>query len=769
MRRFVLLIHFFPIIFGCGIVAINIFGCSSTSSLKKGEQLYTGANVNIKSTGDIPDEGTLKANLEKLIIPDPNGKLFGLFRIKLWLYNAGIFKETFGEPPVLLQSVIPDRVATRMKTLLENNGFFLANVRYKVNANGQTADITYQVDVSKPYVIDSVTVAGARTPLLDSIRAVMPGTLLTRKSQYNLSAISQERVRIDSALKDKGYFYFSPEYLIYRADTTAGNRSVDLDASVKRSIPQEGRQIYGMGDVSIYSGYSLTHDSASASRIPDTISVEGFRYIDYDRKFDPKAIVRSVFFKKGLPYSRNDHDLTLNRLMNLGVFKFVNVRFEENDSADVPRLDANIYLTPQLMKTIRIELQGVSKSNDFAGPVLNSTYQNKNFLRGAELFKLTLEAGFETSVSSQQAGSSYNVSVKTELQVPEFIAPIHFENVSSRFVPKTRFAIGFSMLDRLLYYEMISGDASFGYTWKETLNKQHDLNPFAISFAHLTRRTDQFNQLLATNPLLRKSFEEQFIVGSNYSFTYNDQLDQAEKNHFYFKGSIDFSGNILNAAQSLLTGVKGTTDNPHKILGTIYSQYSKIDFDVRHYFISVSQMTMLASRLIAGVGFAYGNSSTMPYVKQFYIAGSNSIRAFNARTLGPGSYKIPDSLANSAFNDQAGDIKLEGNLDFRFPIYSLVKGALFLDAGNIWLLHDDPGRPGSRFTTRTFLDQIAVGTGFGVRFDLSFFVLRFDLAWPLRVPSLPAGERWVANSINFLNSDWIKHNLVLNIAIGYPF
>jgi Outer membrane protein/protective antigen OMA87 len=476
-----------------------------------------------------------------------------------------------------------------------------------------------------------------------------------------------------------------------------------------------------------------------------------------------------VFFKKGEPYRREDHDLTLNRLMNLGVFKFVNVRFEETDSAGVPHLDAHIYLTPQLMKTIRFELRGVSKSNNFVGPVFNSSYQNKNLFKGAELFKFSLETGFETSISSKQAGSSYQAGVRTELQLPQFIAPFRIENVSSRFVPKTRIALGFRMLDRLQYYQMISGDAEFGYTWKETLSTEHVLNPFAVTFALLTKRTDKFNELLSTNPLLRKSFEEQFSIGPNYSFTYNDQLDQSEKNHLYFKGSADFSGNILYAAQSLLTGVKGTPDNPHRILGTVYSQYSKFDIDVRHYSNSTGQTTMLASRFIAGAGFAYGNSSTLPYVKQFYIAGSNSIRAFDARSLGPGTYKIPDSLATRLFNDQAGDIKLEANLDFRFPIVSIVHGAVFLDAGNIWLVHEDPARPGSRFSSGTFLDEIAVGTGFGIRFDLSFFVIRFDLAWPLRIPSLTAGERWVLDRIKFGDSGWRKNNLVLNIAIGYPF
>jgi outer membrane protein assembly factor BamA len=173
--------------------------------------------------------------------------------------------------------------------------------------------------------------------------------------------------------------------------------------------------------------------------------------------------------------------------------------------------------------------------------------------------------------------------------------------------------------------------------------------------------------------------------------------------------------------------------------------------------------------LIAGIGVAYGNSATLPYVKQFNIGGSNSVRAFSARSLGPGSYKIPDSVAAKSFIDQAGDIKLEVNSEYRFPIVSILRGALFIDAGNIWLLQEDPARPGSQFSSKTFLDEIAVGTGFGLRLDLSFFILRFDIAFPLRVPSLPQGERWVTNKINFGDPSWRKNNLALNIAIGYPY
>jgi len=312
-------------------------------------------------------------------------------------------------------------------------------------------------------------------------------------------------------------------------------------------------------------------------------------------------------------------------------------------------------------------------------------------------------------------------------------------------------------------------DASFGYIWKESINTEHNFSPLSITFAHLTNRTQKFEDLLSSNLFLRRSFEEQFIIGQIYSYTFNDQLEKDHKNHLYFKGTVDLSGNLLALLQSFSNNHAATPDNPYKLLGTTYSQYYKFDIDLRKYFNSEDQRKSLANRLIVGIGFPYGNSVSLPYVKQFYIGGSNSVRAFAAGALGPGSFKTPDSIAAKSFIDQAGDLKLEANTEYRFPLAGVLKGAVFIDAGNIWLLREDPGRPGSQFSSKTFLDEIAVGTGFGWRLDLSFFILRVDLAFPLRVPSLPSSERWVAGKINFGDPSWRKNNLALNIAIGYPF
>jgi outer membrane protein insertion porin family len=743
-------------------------GCSNTAYLAEGEKLYTGADVEIQRTGDTGEEGDLEDRVEGLIKPAPNSRLLGLFRLKLWLYNIGFFPESLGEPPVLFESVAPDRVASRIRTLLHNRGFFNADTRYDIEEEEKTASVRYTLFLQTPYRIRSIAVVQDSTPLAATIRENMTGTLIKVGDVYNLETLTAERDRIDRALKERGFYSFSPDYLVFRADSTAGDRTVDLTLGIKRSMPKEGARVFTIGRVTVYSGYSLNLDSLDVP-LEKVFDIDGIRYIDIDGKFAPDAIVRSVFFKPGKLYSREAHDLTLNRLMNLGVFKFVNIRFVETDSAGIPWLHVGIYLTPLLTKTIRLELQGVSKSSNVIGPVFDSSFRNRNLFRGAELLTWSIETGVELPLGSRQTlGRSIEVGTRATLDIPKFLVPFTLTNVSSRFVPKTRIVLGGRFLHRLEYYQMVTLETSFGYTWKENISKEHTFNPIALTLSHVTKTTQRFEDILQANVFIRRSVEQEFTIGPNYAFTYDDQFENDLKNHMYFRGGIDLSGNILSLVQRVFAGRGQSPENPYRIFGTVFSQYSRLDIDFRHYYQTVDRSSTIASRIILGAGFAYGNSSTLPYVKQFFVGGSNSVRAFPARSLGPGSYQTPDSLVSS-FIEEAGDVKVEASLEYRFPIVSIFKGALFADAGNIWLLRDDPARPGGKFSFTRLFDEMAVGTGFGLRLDLSFFLIRFDLAFPLRIPSRPAGDRWVIHQIDFGDPAWRKDNLVVNIAVGYPY
>jgi outer membrane protein insertion porin family len=463
-------------------------------------------------------------------------------------------------------------------------------------------------------------------------------------------------------------------------------------------------------------------------------------------------------------------------LMDLGIFKFVNIQYSEiaNDSG---KLRTNIYLTPLKKKSIRGEFQTVSKSNSFAGPGLQLTYTDRNIFKGAELFQVRFNTSYQAQFS-KRAGrlNSFELGSEASLTVPRFLTPIHIDYSAKKFLPKTDFRLGFNLQDRVNFFRLNSFNLSAGYTWRESEAKSHELYPIDVNFVQTGSESESFNELLQKNRFLQSSFEDQFIMGSRYSYTINTQLkpdlvsqfeERKLKTHsIFFNGNVQIAGNLVNAVQRQS---QKNEDRPYTLFNSPYSQFVRGDVDFRHYW-QLNQKNKLASRISLGTGYAFGNSETMPYIRQFSVGGSNSIRAFPARSVGPGTYSVLDDPLfkdSTLFIDQRGDIKLEANVELRFDIIKALKGAVFVDGGNIWLWREDT-REGSGFG-KDFYSEIAVGTGVGIRLDFNFFVLRFDTAFPLRKPNLERSQRWVFDDINFGSSGWRRDNLVYNIAIGYPF
>jgi outer membrane protein assembly factor BamA len=311
-------------------------------------------------------------------------------------------------------------------------------------------------------------------------------------------------------------------------------------------------------------------------------------------------------------------------------------------------------------------------------------------------------------------------------------------------------------------YALNSFKTSFGYQWKENIRKEHQLNVIDVTYVSPNHVTAEYLADIQEDPSLEKIIEKQLIFGPTYTYTYTNTMQKRRKNTFYFSGDLDLAGNVTG----LVTGANVKDGNQKNIFDVPFSQYVKMRGDLRHY-LKLGKESELASRIILGIGLPYGNSRALPTAKQFVVGGTNSIRAFRARSLGPGSY-LNAQTTNNFLPDQSGDLKLEFSTEYRAKLFSIVRGALFVDAGNVWLLNADPNKSGGEIT-KDFMKDIAVGAGAGLRFDLSFLVLRTDLAFPLRKPYLPQGQRWVIDDINFGSGPWRKENLILNIAIGYPF
>ena len=330
------------------------------------------------------------------------------------------------------------------------------------------------------------------------------------------------------------------------------------------------------------------------------------------------------------------------------------------------------------------------------------------------------------------------------------------------FVPRTKATIGYEYQNRQKLYSLNSFKGSFGYQWKENIRKEHELHVLDINYVSPTNVSKLYLEQIEQIKSLEKVIEKQLIFGPTYSYTYTNTMEKRKKHTFYYKGSMELAGNITG----LIAGSNVKKGDTTKVFGVPFSQFVKVDSDFRHY-LKLGDNSQLVSRVMVGAGYAYGNSSELPFIRQFFNGGTNSIRAFRARSIGPGTYDA--SAEDSPFlPDQSGDLKLELNAEYRAKLFSVVHGAVFVDAGNIWLLNKDENKVGAEIT-KDFMKQLAVGTGVGLRFDLSFLILRTDLAFPLRIPYLPEGQRWVLDKVRFGDSSWRKDNLVFNLAIGYPF
>lgn len=745
-----------------------ISSCTGTKFLNENQKFYTGAEIEFKGRYKSKADRQLKLDMEELLFPKPNTTILGS-RPLVWVHfvagtpkkEKGLrhwLKYKFGKEPVFFSEVDYRHTAELMNNKMHNEGFFENDVEYQVKESKKTARVIYTIVPGRPYHVGEITYESAEDPISKALEELKPASLISTGSRYRLDDLASERTRLKDGLKNKGFYYIDENHLIFDVDTTAGDRQVDVMLRKKSNIPAKAENIYRISDVFVVQDQKKSDSSVRAA---DTLFVDSVYYYDPGRMFRPGAVLGKVNLKPGNLYTQNDHNFTIGKLINLNAFRYVNVNFSE--TGEEGKLDAMVHLIPAEKKSLRVELQGAINSNDYVGPLLRATFQNRNFLRGAEVFELSLTAGFETQIyGGQQSGSltSFELGAGASLVFPDFVLPVPFDFRNSRFVPQTEVRLGVKRINRVNFFSMSSVDLGFGYRWNETVRKKHVVFPIDISVVNLTSTTEEFRELLEINSFLRSSYEEQFILGSRYSYFYNTQAQEKRGSidDFYFNGNIDLSGNIAYLLQS---SVSSNPEGDYSILGSEYSQFAKVDVDFR-YYRKISSKSKLATRVIAGAGYAYGNSESLPFIKQFSIGGSGSIRAFRARSIGPGSYRDPSVAQGGIFIDQTGDIKFEWNTEYRFDILGSLKGALFADVGNIWTIREDENRPGSHFAVKNFISEMAMGAGFGIRYDANFFVIRFDLAVPLREPFHPLAERWVFNDIGF-------DKVVYNIAIGYPF
>lgn len=763
------------------IGSLAMYACSTTKHIPEGERLYVEGDVQLQMDSNVNAErkALFEEHLEELLMPKPNKKLFGV-RWKLMFWNAAggydttnsnFFKRFLrkkGEEPVLLSDVNREYNENLLRNRMENLGFFNAEVNSDTTYNGKFGKIIYTGIPGKIYRIDTVIYEiDPNSNLGRDILKDKDKSLLKKGSNYNLDVILNERDRIDNELKNKGYYFFNPDNILVEVDSTIGNHKVNMYITIKPETTPEAKEPQKIGNIYIYPNYTLT--SQGYNRRPNTDMLDlfddNYYFIDRQNTFRKKVIANHIFFKRGQLYNRGDHNRTINHLVNLNAFKFVKNSFEP--SPDEPNtLDVYYHLTPLPKKSLRLELLAKTASV-YNGSEANVTWSLRNAFRGAETVTLNVFGGYETQTGGNinLNSSYYRYGAELGITWPRLLSPYNWAP-TRRFIPKTYLKFGYEFLNRRSAYVLNSSSLKYGYVWKENDQKQHDLTLAEIIYVQPRNISEAYKAQMDTVPTLKRIVDPQFSFGPNYTFTFTNTMDESLKHTFYFKGGTNLSGNVLG----LLQGAN-YDDNQKKLFGTVYSQFVKIEADGRHY-MKLGRYSQLASRIMLGMSYSYGNSRSLPYLKQFYSGGPNGLRAFRARAVGPGS-ALPENLGkDNFFADQTGDYKLELNTEYRARLvdmgFGVLNWAAFIDAGNIWLQNTEEDKAGGKLS-KDFLTELAVGAGAGLRFDLTFLILRTDFAIPLRLPYYPKGERWVIKNIDFGSSSWRRDNLIFNLAIGYPF
>lgn len=768
------------------VYVIHAMSCSNARYLSEKESLYLGSTVKILDTvASKADRKALETELEESVRPKPNGSFLG-FRLKLTLYNiAGVPKKEkglrnwlrnkIGEPPVLGSDVNLDGNNKVLVNILQNYGYFGAQSEGQKETKNKKTTARFDIRTgARTYIREVKFEKSDSSVLARDIVATQSESILKPGKPYSLQAIKDERIRIDNVLKNKGYFYFSPDYMLIDADTGIGKNLADLILKVKyNEIPRNAYKQYRMNSVTVFPNYKLANKSRGGNRKSsdstlgrgrvsvnnDTMKFDDFQVIDRQQSYRPYVFFQAMQFEPGELYNKKDQNISLNRLVTLGAFKFVKNEFTPVKDSSRNLLDVSYLLTPYAKKSFNGEVGGFTQ-NDSRGGVRGSvSWKNKNLFRGAEIFTVKLTGSFEAQYGGKtERPNAYNAGIEANLNIPRFIVPFLQIKPSGMYIPRTIISAAYNYSLRAGFYQINSFNVAYGYNWKEDVRKDHKLYPFNITLVKTdtidASKKDQFNfSNLIYNGL---------IFGPTYEFTFNTQLDGVQrKNNFYFAGLIDLSGNLVGIAQ----GAK--YEDPKKIFNSNYAQYIKAQVDFR-YYRNLTPKTVLAARAMFGYGYSYGNSYNLPNIKQFFSGGSSSLRGFPSRLVGPGTFNERYLKGTDSIFEVLGDIKTELNLEYRAKLYKFIEGGAFVDAGNVWLQREKTDFPGGKFSG-SFYKELAVDIGLGVRFDFSILLLRLDFAFPVRKPWFPEGDRWKLNDIRFGDPDWRKENLFFNLAIGYPF
>lgn len=755
------------------LAALLLASCSTTAKLGENDILYTGVKrLKYHEDSVKVDEG-VKTDIFTAINVRPNNPLYSPyyrtpFPIGLLIYNhidenatgfKGWLYKHFASKPVLIKRVNPQARVDMINTILRNNGYFTSSASYTLNpsSNPKKAKISYDVDIHAPYTIGNVEYTGSNEPVLQLVDSLARANRYLRTgNRYCLDSLSAVRIDITNFVRNRGYYFFRPEYIQYLADSVQDKGVIHMHMIPSGDIPNNAKVRYLTNDITA----TVVNDSGKGQ--PDTVVTKNCTLIRYEPVYIKDRVIPScIRARKGRVFRVNSIDRTQAALSSLGIFSNVDIQVIPIDSVTPEGdglLDLAIYCQLDKPWEVTLEMQGTSKSNSFIGPGLEIGATHKNAFGAGEKFSVNLYGEYEWQTGGgKYKGSdldSYEFGIEGKLDIPRLLAP-KFLYPSRRYTPWTRFSLSADLLNRPGFFKIAQLSMATMWEWHSNRYSSHVLTPFKLTYNKVLSRSEEFDSAMNVNPALAQSFKDVFIPKIEYTYIFDRQI--THKDHITLTASIAEAGNIFSGIWALC-GSKGTK----KLFGTPFSQFVKAQAQVV-WIRNLGIEGELATRVMIGAAHAYGNSDTipLPYREQFYVGGSNSVRAFAVRTIGPGGYH-PDFRNRYTYYDQTGTFKFEANVEYRFPILGYFKGAVFLDAGNIWLLENDETRPKGQLSMKRFFDELALGTGVGLRFDMSILVVRADLGIGIHAP-------YDTEKRGYYNIPKFKDGLAFHLAIGYPF
>lgn len=750
--------------------------CSTTKNLPAGQVLYTGQKkMVVENQAKTAVGETAMEEIEAALAKAPNNSLFGSSTMRipvpvgLWAYNSFVYSEKglgkwlfkrLAANPVYISTVNPALRAKAASNILRDYGFFNGTVGYELlpdKKNEKKAKIQYRVDMKNPYFLDSIEYKRFSPEMMSIINRAETRTLLRKGNQFSVIDLDGERQRLSTIFRNVGYYYFRPDFIGFRADTTRVSGSVDLQIIPKSGIPVNATKRWNIGNISVHL-YGVNGEEPN-----DSLRYEEMDIHFHDKlKLRPKVLKQRFRFRPGQRYSQRRSTLTQQKFAELGVFRYTEMQFQPQDTTATNNLlDVTIRSAFDLPYDSELELNLATKSNDYAGPGAAYTVTKRNVFKGGESFTVGVKGSYEWQTKTPAGGdgakiNSWEIGLNSSLVFPRVVFP-RLGKKEYDFPATTTFSLNIDQLNRARFFKMLSFGGEATYLFQPSRVSKHTVTPLKLTFSTLQSRTAEFDSIMNVNKALGKSMENQFIPAISYTYTYDNSATRRDRSHLWWQSTLTSSGNITSGVYALFG--KGFNDEK-TLFGSSLAQFLKVTSEVR-YTWGIDRNQSIATRLMGGVIYAYGHNKYAPYKEQFFIGGANSLRAFTVRSIGPGSY-FPKEESKYGYLDQTGDMKVEANIEYRFRIIKDLHGAIFLDAGNVWLLRDRENIEGGKFSLSGLAKNIGLGTGAGLRYDLSFLVIRVDCGVAIHAP-------YDTGKSGYYNIPKFSDGLGVHFAIGYPF